>query len=422
MSSRMAIPPILRRMSGAVLSVFLLLSSSPVFADSSFHKGLSLYHQGNAEAALNIFRDLHLHQPTGTGKYLYFMALSAHRLREEHDALRYLNDAIKANPSLSFAENRSHVLHLKKTLETELSDAGLQIPPGASLASSPLVPLPSEHNSSHLVTVALAIVVAIAVLIFVAGKMQGKKAQEDGAHDKKEMEETGGRLMAAVDKLLDEKNYYLLDHPDRKPVLDEAFSELDRSYTAVLSLLKDPAPPGTDWAERHRRFEAALAPVDAAILRIRTLLGEKPAGPGASEGSRTSDQSADQATGTQDRPKYNPDQCVFCGADARDGRTISLERDGKIAYAKACPKCQAEMDQNYQKTGSYAPPPSFYQGGTPFMGGWLSFGDMMLMDWMMHSEQQPVHVDVSNDHPADAGGQGWRDDRQGTMDGSPDRS
>ncbi|MHB1606422.1 MAG: hypothetical protein ACYCTV_08525 [Leptospirales bacterium] len=356
------------------------------------------------------------------------MALSAHHLKEEHDALRYLNDAIKTNPSLSFAENRSHVLHLKKNLETELSDAGLQIPPGASLTtSSPLVPLPSEQHSSHLVTIALFFVVAIAILIFVAGKMQGKKVQEDGSNHKKEMEETGGRLMAAVDKLRDEKNYYLLDHPDRKPVLEQAFSDLDKAYTAVLTLLQAPGTPGTDWAERHRQFEAALVPVDAAIVRIRTLLGEHPGDQGSS-GSLSSTplssgaQETQETPGTQDRPKYNPDACVFCGADAKEGRTISLERDGKVAYAKACPKCQAEMDQNYQRTGSYAPPSSFYQGGMPFMGGGLSFGDMMLMDWMMHSEQQPVHVDVSNDHPADAGGTGWRDNREGTLDNSPDRS
>lgn len=422
MSSRIPRSFVVRGLMTGIL--FLFLSASPALAEDSFHKGITLYHQGNAEAALNVFRSLHLHQPTGTGKYLYFMALSAHHLREEHDALRYLNEAIKSNPSLSFAKNRGHVLHLKKTLETELSDAGLQIPPGASLTSSPLVPLPSEHHSSHLVTIALVFVVAIAILIFVAGKMQGKKVLEDGSHHKKEMEETGGRLMAAVDKLRDEKNYYLLDHPDRKPVLEEAFSDLDKAYTAVLTLLQAPGTPGTNWTERHRQFEAALVPVDAAILRIRSLLGEHPGDQATAGPSPTSSatQNADEPSGTQDKPKYNPDTCVFCGADAKEGRTISLERDGKIAYAKACPKCQAEMDQNYQRTGSYAPPSAFSQGGMPFMGGGLSFGDMMLMDWMMHSEQQPVHVDVSNDHPADAGGMGWRDDREGTMDNSPDRS
>ncbi len=422
MTPRMAGFGNFRGLAGFFLALSIFLSSSPAFADSSFQKGLSLYHQGNAEAALNLFRDLHLHQPTGTGKYLYFMALSAHHLREEHDALRYLNEAIKTNPSLSFSENRDHVLHLRKTLEMELSDSGIQLPSGSSLATSPLVPLQPEHSSSHLVTIAILVIFAIAILIFVAGKMQGKKDQVDGAHHKKEMEETGGRLMTAVDQLRDEKNYYLLDHPDRKAILEEAFSDLDRSYTEVLSLLKGSETPGTDWAERHRRFEAALAPVDSAIIRIRTLLGEKPEGKISSTTIPPPGQNADQGSGTQDRAKYNPDQCVFCGADAREGRTISLERDGKIAYAKACPKCQAEMDQNYQRTGSYAPPQSFYQGGMPFMGGGLSFGDMMLMDWMMHSEQQPVHVDVSNDHPGDMGGQGWRDDRSGSLDGGSDRS
>lgn len=405
--------------------LFLLLATTPAFSDSAFEKGLRLYHQGNAEASLNVFRDLHDHQPTGTGKYLYFMALSAHHLREEHDALRYLDLAIRTNPSLSFAHNRNHVMNLKTRLEKELADQGLQIPEGARTASQPMMAaMPSEHHSSHLLTIALIAIMAIGVLLFVAGKMQGQKTQGDVRQHKKEMEETGARLMTAVDKLRDEKNYYLLDHPEKKSAIESAFERLDQAYTNVLNYLRTPDTPSTDWASVHQKFEAALAPVDQAIVEIRNLMGEAPAPPASPESSPQ--KGGELPPSSSETPTtssaFNPDKCVFCGADGREGRTISLERDGKVAYARACPKCLAEMDQNYQKTGTYAPPSSFYQGGMPFMGGGMSFGDMMLLDWMMHSEQQPVHVDVSGDHPGDMTGQGFRDDRQGSLDASPDVS
>ncbi|MCL4460356.1 MAG: hypothetical protein M1297_01400 [Nitrospirae bacterium] len=418
-----AFPHLISRLiAGLMFSLFLV---SPAFPDTSFEKGLSLYHQGNAEAAFNVFRDLHLHQPTGSGKYLYFMALSSHHLREEHDALRYLNQAIQANPSLSFAHNRQHVLALRKRLEQELSDQGLQIPQGARTASQPLMMgTSSEHHSSHLLTIALVAILAIGVLLFVAGKTQGQKNRDDGRQHKKEMEETGARLMAAVDKLRDEKNYYLLDHPEKKTLLENAFERLDQAYTGVLNYLRTPDGPSTNWTAVHQKFEEALTPVDQAILEIRNLMGDKTEMTPSAGTQAGNDQSRE---GTSSRPApgdatFHPEKCVFCGADARDGRTISLERDGKVAYARACPKCLSEMDQNYQRTGNYAPPPSFYQGGMPFMGGGMSFGDMMLLDWMMHSEQQPVHVDMSGDHPADMAGGGYRDDRQGSLGASPDAS
>ncbi|MCL5259280.1 MAG: hypothetical protein M1532_01390 [Nitrospirae bacterium] len=419
-------PRIFRRLvrffSGLALSLALVC---PAFADSSFEKGLSLYHDGNAEAAFNVFRDLHRHQPTGTGKYLYFMALSSHHLREEHDALRYLNQAIQTNPSLSFAHNRDHVLALRKRLEQELSAQGLPIPDGARTASQPLMMgMPAEHHSSHLLTIALIAILAIGVLLFVAGKMGGQKSKDDGQQHKKEMEETGARLMASVDKLRDEKNYYLLDHPEKKEALENAFHRLDQAYTTALTYLRTPDVPSTNWAVIHQKFEESLTPVDQAILEIRNLMGDK--GQDTSGSDREIPGNNSQENPSSEPPpgntSFHPDKCVFCGADAREGRTISLERDGKVAYARACPKCLAEMDQNYQRTGTYAPPPSFYQGGMPFMGSGMSFGDMMLLDWMMHSEQQPVHVDISGDHPADLAGSGYRDDRQGSLGSSPDVS
>ena len=414
--------PLFRFLFGLALSIGL---ACPAFAETTFEKGLSLYHEGNAEAAFNVFRDLHRHQPTGSGKYLYFMALSSHHLREEHDALRYLDQAIQTNPSLSFAHNRDHVLALRKRLEQELSSQGIPIPDGARTASQPLMMgMPAEHHSSHLLTIALVAIVAIGVLLFVAGKMGGQKTKDDGQQHKKEMEETGARLMAAVDKLRDEKNYYLLDHPEKKDALQQAFDRLDQAYTTVLTYLRTPDGPSTNWAVVHQKFEEALTPVDQAILEIRNLMGDKGAAPSAATPGISGN--SPQETPSSDPPPgntaFHPDKCVFCGADAREGRTISLERDGKVAYARACPKCLAEMDQNYQRTGTYAPPPSFYQGGMPFMGGGMSFGDMMLLDWMMHSEQQPVHVDISQDHPADMAGSGYREDRQGALDSSPDVS
>ncbi len=411
------------------LLVFLLLSFGvPVlsFADANLEKGLSLYHEGNAEAAFNVFRDLHAQSPTGTGKYLYMMALSAHKMFREHDALRYLNMAISRNPSLSFARNKNHVLRLKRHLEQEISNSALQLPATGGMPPAPLAPIEGNHGS-HLLTIGLLVVAAIAVLIFVAGKVTGGQARDSGTRHKKEMEETGARLMAAVDKLRDEKNYYLLDKPDKKSVLEAAFSELDKAYVSALMLLKEPDTPTTDWNERHGRFEAALAPVDAAILKIKTLMGEGsgPILPTPLDGSvaGTTPQAPPEGTPLAD-PQSNPNRCVFCGADALSGKTISLERDGKVAYAKACPKCLSEMEQNYQKTGSYAPPQSFYQGGMPFMGGGLSFGDMMLLDWMMHSNQEPVHVDMSNQQSGVpyAGDYGMRDDRSGSMGDSMDRS
>ncbi len=212
--------------------------------------------------------------------------------------------------------------------------------------------------------------------------------------------------------------------PEKKDALQQAFDRLDQAYTTVLTYLRTPDGPSTNWAVVHQKFEEALTPVDQAILEIRNLMGDKGAAPSAATPGISGN--SPQETPSSDPPPgntaFHPDKCVFCGADAREGRTISLERDGKVAYARACPKCLAEMDQNYQRTGTYAPPPSFYQGGMPFMGGGMSFGDMMLLDWMMHSEQQPVHVDMSQDHPADMAGSGYRDDRQGALDSSPDVS
>lgn len=414
----------------SALVILVLGVSLPAFAAADFDKGLSLYHEGNAEAAFNVFRDLHSQHPTGTGKYLYMMALSAHKMFREHDALRYLNMAITQNPSLSFARNKSHVLHLKRHLEHELANSALELPATGNLAPAPLAPI-TEHRSSNLMTIGLIAVVAIAVLIFAAGKISGGRGRETGSLPKKNMEETGARLMAAVDKLRDEKNYYLLDKPDRKAVLEAAFAELDKAYVAVLMILKEPDTPQTDWNERSTRFEASLAPVDAAILKIRNLMGETADGappPSPAPPQATAQASAAPQTPPSDayvaNPQADPNRCVFCGADASAGKTISLERDGKVAYAKACPKCLSEMEQNYQRTGSYAPPQSFYQGGMPFMGGGLSFGDMILLDWMMHSNQEPVHVDMSDHQPGVpyTGDSGMRDDRTGYMGDSTDRS
>jgi hypothetical protein len=415
---------------GLILALLILTLgiSGTAFAAADFDKGLSLYHEGNAEAAFNVFRDLHSQHPTGTGKYLYMMSLSAHKMYREHDALRYLNMAITQNPSLSFARNKSHVLHLKRHLEQELSNSALELPATGGLPPAPLAPI-TEHRSSNLMTIGLIAVVAIAVLIFAAGKITGGRAREAGSLHKKNMEETGARLMAAVDKLRDEKNYYLLDKPDKKAVLEAAFAELDKAYVAALMILKEPDSPQTDWNERHARFEASLVPVDAAILKIRTLMGESAeAAPAPSPSPTAAQASSAPQTPPGDayvaNPQADPNRCVFCGADASAGKTISLERDGKVAYAKACPKCLSEMEQNYQRTGTYAPPQSFYQGGMPFMGGGLSFGDMMLLDWMMHSNQEPVHVDMSDHQPGVpyTGDSGMRDDRTGSMDGSMDRS
>lgn len=417
----------------ASLLFFLLFLVTPnAMAAQTFDDGLSLYHQGNLEAAFNIFRDLHQSHPTGTGKLLYFMALSSNRLHRHHEALKYLNAAIQANPSLSFTRNKAHVETLRRRLLRETS----QFSPDASRNSltpqvSSLAPLSpdSPHGGHSTLMIVMIVVFAIALLIFVAGRMGEKKKSELQNQTRRQMEETGARLIAAIDKLREEKSYYLLDHPDQKNLLEKAFTNLDTSYVRVLTIMKEADTQGTDWEDRNRRFEAALAPVDEAIRQIRFImepgsaalppLGETPVTPSVNMHPNAENQ---PLTGGSD-----PSKCIFDGNDATNGRTISLERDGKVAFVRVCPKCLSEMETNYQKTGNYAPPQNaFGGGGMGFMGGGMGFGDMMLMDWMMHSGEQRPEVNNYYQSPESGGWQGGedhgREDRNGAIGEGSDRS
>jgi len=418
----------------AAFFLFLILFLMPpnAMAAQTFEDGLSLYHQGNLEAAFNVFRDLHQNHPTGTGKLLYFMALSSNRLHRHHEALRYLDGAIQTNPSLSFARNKAHVKTLRERLARETSQlspdtSGNRLPPPVSSLSG-LSPEPSHGGHSTLM-IAMIVVFAIALLIFVAGRLGEKKKNELQNQTKRQMEETGARLIAAIDKLREEKSYYLLDHPDQKNLLEKAFANLDTSYVRVLTIMKEPDTQGTDWEDRNRRFEAALAPVDEAIRQIRFIMepgsaalppsGETPVPPSVNMHPNAENQ---PLTGGSD-----PSKCIFDGNDATNGRTISLERDGKTAFVRVCPKCLSEMESNYQRTGNYAPPQNAFGGGMGFMGGGMGFGDMMLMDWMMHSGERPPEV-VNNYYPSPESG-GWqgggnhdREDREGSIGESSDRS
>ena len=97
-----------------------------------------------------------------------------------------------------------------------------------------------------------------------------------------------------------------------------------------------------------------------------------------------------------------------------------------MAYARVCPTCLAEMDQNYQRTGTYQPPSSFYTGGVPYMGGGLSFGDLMLLDWMTHEGHHDTPpVSMPDSHPQgdwSGGGIADREDRDAGELGGGDRS
>ncbi len=393
--------------------------ASPAQAAGNFSEGLKLYHQGQYEKALKVFKDLHDHQPSGSGKFQYFMALAEHHQGLEHPALMDLEGAIHTNPSLTFARNPGHVRSLHTRLMKAVEEGQSPLPPPHPTAFSPSRP----EGSSHLPMLLLLLAVG-AGLIFWALKKREKTQQAGSSRDKQEMEETAARLMKAVDKLQEDKSYYLLDHPDRKQAVEAAFHALDPSYRNVLSILREPETPTTNWSERKNRFEAALDPVDQAILAIRNVLGEVPA-------SAPHPPSPPPPAGGSPPPQdetasIGGDRCVFCGRDAREGRTVPLERQGKVAYARACPTCLAEMDQHYQQTGQYQPPASFYSGGMPYMGGGLSFGDLMLLDWMTHeghSDAPPVTMPESHAQGDWGGGGGFgREDREGGDHGGGDRS
>ncbi|MCL5952896.1 MAG: hypothetical protein M1509_00100 [Nitrospirae bacterium] len=401
-------------------SAALLLQSSPALADGSFSEGLKLYHQGHYEKALRIFKDLHDHQPSGSGKFQYFMALAEHHQGLEHPALMDLEGAIHTNPSLSFARNPGHVRSLHDRLVKAVEEGQSPLP-----APHPTLFSPSRsEGSSHLPMLLLLLAVG-GGLIFWALKKREKTQQSSLSKDKQEMEETAERLMKAVDKLLEDKNYYLLDHPDRKTAVEAAFHALDPAYRNALSILREPETPQTNWSERRNRFEAALEPVDQAILSIKNLLGETPPPPPSAAASSPGAEGGSPPP-PPDAAPIGGDRCVFCGRDAREGRTVPLERQGKVAYARACPTCLAEMDQHYQQTGQYQPPASFYSGGMPYMGGGLSFGDLMLLDWMTHeghSDSPPVSMPESHAQGDWGGGGGFgREDREGGDHGGGDRS
>ena len=395
-------------------------------ASGSFSEGLRLYHQGQYEKALRIFKDLHDHQPSGSGKFQYFMALAEHHQGLEHPALMDIEGAIHTNPSLSFARNPGHVRSLHARLMKAVEEGQSPLPPPRPPAFSPSRP----EGSSHLPMLLLLLAVG-AGLIFWALKKREKTQQVSSSRDKQEMEETAARLMKAVDKLEEDKSYYLLDHPDRKPAVDGAFHALDPAYRNVLSILREPETPTTNWSDRRNRFEAALEPVDQAILSIRNVLGEAPASSPANASPSPNSPPPPLQEGGMDPPSpgaapIGGDRCVFCGRDAREGRTVPLERQGKVAYARACPTCLAEMDQHYQQTGQYQPPASFFSGGMPYMGGGLSFGDLMLLDWMTHeghSDAPPVTMPESHAQGDWGGGGGFgREDREGGEHGGGDRS
>ena len=391
-----------------------------VHAAESFSEGLQLYHQGQYEKALRIFKHLHDHQPSGSGKFQYFMALAEHHQGLEHPALMDLEGAIHTNPSLTFARNPNHVRSLHARLMKAVEEGQSPLPPPHPTVFSPS----RSEGSSHLPMLLLLLAVG-AGLIFWALKKREKTQQASSSRDKQEMEETAARLMKAVDKLEEDKNYYLLDHPDRKPAVDVAFHALEPAYKNVLSILREPESPTTNWSERRNRFEAALEPVDQAILAIRNVLEEGPA-PSAPNAPPSPTQEGGAPPSSSEAAPIGGDRCVFCGRDAREGRTVPLERQGKVAYARACPTCLAEMDQHYQQTGQYQPPASFYSGGMPYMGGGLSFGDLMLLDWMTHeghSDAPPVTMPESHAQGDWGGGGGFgREDREGGEHGGGDRS
>jgi len=411
-----------------VRSFFILATASILLVPSlsgaaDFSEGLRLYHSGKYDKALGVFRDLHRHQPSGTGKFQYFMALSEHHEGLEHPALMDLEGAIHTNPELTFSRNPAHVRSLHSRLLKTIEEGQSPLPPPHPVSFAPA----KTEGSSHLIGFLLLLAVGAGLIIW-ALKRREKTQQVASSRDRQEMEETADRLMKAVDKLIEDKNYYLLDHADRKETVEAAFHALDPAYRTVLGILREPDAPGTDWSERRARFERALEPVDQAIIAIRKVLGEAP----EAGLSRTPDPSGSppQDSPPTDVPpgasSVGGDRCVFCGRDARDGRTVPLERQGKVAYARACTTCLAEMDQHYQQTGQYQPPASFFSGGMPYMGGGLSFGDLMLLDWMTHeghSENPPVTMPES--HPqGDWGGGGsyGREDREGGDHGGGDRS
>ncbi|MEC4683998.1 MAG: hypothetical protein VST70_10055 [Nitrospirota bacterium] len=259
---------------GILLSYFLIFLTwiAPAHAgQESFTAGLKLYHDGHYEKAFGLFRDLHRHQPSGTGKFQYFMALSAHHQGLENEALMDLEGAIHTNPALTFTNNPNHVRSLHRKLLHKVQEGQSPVPPPhpVSFAQEPV------RGSSHILPF-LALFGVGAVLLILAVKRFSQKKTMSDTHDKTDMEETAGRLMKAVDKLIEDKNYYLLDHPDRKEVVEGAFRALDQPYRNVLNILREPETPSTNWTERKNRFEEALAPVDASITNIRRVLGEGP--------------------------------------------------------------------------------------------------------------------------------------------------
>ncbi len=402
--------------------LFIFSTGLACAGEPSFTQGLHLYHTGRYEEALRVFRSLHEHQPSGTGKFQYFMALSEDHQGLEHQALMDLESAIRTNPGLTFTENPAHVRAMHKRLMHQVAEGQSPVPPPHPV-SFPEAPAASP---SHMGAILLLLAVGAVLLVLAIRKRTQNRAVSE-SRDKQEMEETAGRLMKAVDKLIDDKNYYLLDHPDKKDALEAAFRSLDPAYRTVLNILREPESPQTDWAERRSRFEAALAPVDAAILNIRGLLGESgpPPPSSPSNGSALPPEDSHQIP-PSDAPTIGGDRCVFCGRDATAGRTVPLERQGKVAYARVCPTCLAEMDQNYQRTGTYQPPSSFYTGGVPYMGGGLSFGDLMLLDWMTHEGHHDTPpVSMPDSHPQgdwSGGGIADREDRDAGELGGGDRS
>lgn len=392
----------------------------------SFSEGLKLYHEGRFEKAFSVFRDLHRHQPSGTGKFQYFMALSANREGLPHEALMDLEGALRTNPDASFTHNPAHVRTLHARLMREIQEGQSPVPPPHPVD---FAIAPPSGSSSHILPL-LALFLVGGVLLFLALRRFSQKKEGVSLHDKTEMEETAGRLMKAVDKLIEDKNYYLLDHPQKKEEVEKAFHALDPAYRNVLTILREPESPDTNWTDRRNRFEEALAPVDHAILAIRSTLGESPE-PGLSHepagGAVHSEAEGEPVPGASPTATVGGDRCVFCGRDAKEGRTVPLERQGKVAYARACPSCLAEMDQHYQQTGTYQPPASFFSGGMPYMGGGLSFGDLMLLDWMTHEghgDSQPVSMPETHSQGGwDGGGNGDREDRDaGGSHGGGDRS
>ncbi len=418
----------MRRVSLSGLILFLLLSTLQgnvaTAGEPTFTEGLHLYHRGNYGEAFRIFRELHLHQPSGTGKFQYFMALSEDHQGLEHQALMDLEGAIHTNPDLTFTNNPAHVRSMHARLMHKVIEGQSPVPPPHPVSFPGEPPRSSSHMGLFLLFVAVG-----GLLIFLALRRMAQKRNISGSRDKEEMEETAGRLMKAVDKLLDDKNYYLLDHPEKKVALEGAFRTIDPLYRNVLNILREPETPTTDWTERRKRFEAALSPVDDAIRNIRSLLGDAQApSPPVSAGTLLppETQSEPDHGSSSEPPPIGGDRCVFCGRDAREGRTVPLERQGKVAYARVCPTCLAEMDQNYQKTGTYQPPASFYTGGVPYMGGGLSFGDIMLLDWMTHEGHHDTPpVSMPDSHPQgdwSGGGVADREDRETGFHEGRDRS